>query len=113
VLYILKGTRRNRYINFHVEYGDQSQMITNSELIRALRQQSSELFSKNLKELRLWVVQFDGRQGILKCHYTEKDHVIQLLVSLKIIGTKPVTIMTYSTSGTIRGLKGKKQKNAQ
>lgn len=113
MLCILKGTRRHRYIDFHVEYDDQNLMITNSGLIQALRQQSFELFSKNLKDLRLWVVQFDGRQGILKCHYREKEHVIQLLLSLKKIGTKPVTITTSSTSGTIRGLKKKKQKNEQ
>ena len=88
-------------------------MITNSGLIQALRQQSFELFSKNLKDLRLWVVQFDGTQGILKCHYTEKEHVIQLLLSIKKIGTKPVMISTRSTSGTIRGLAEKKQKNMQ
>jgi len=81
--------------------------------MQALRQHTSALFSKNFKELTLWVVQFDGIHGILKCHYKEKEHVLQLLQSLKKIGTKPVTITTYSTSGTIRGLAAKKQKNPQ
>jgi len=109
----VKGTRRHRYIDFHIESKEQNFNITNSELLQGIRQQTFELFSKNLKDLRLWVVQFDGTQGILKCHYTEKEHVIQLLLSIKKIGTKPVTITTRSTSGTIRGLAHKKQTNGK
>jgi RNase P/RNase MRP subunit POP5 len=109
----MKGTRRHRYIAFHVDQNDQNLTITNSQLIQELRQHATELFSKSVKDLRLWVVQFDGTQGILKCHYTEKEHVIQLLLSIKKIGTKPVTITTHSTSGTIRGLAHKKQTNGQ
>jgi len=109
----MKDTRRHRYIAFHVDQNDQNLTITNSQLIQELRQHATELFSKNVKDLRLWVVQFDGTSGILKCHYTEKEHVIQLLLSIKKIGTKPVTITTCSTSGTIRGLVHKKQINGQ
>ncbi|HWR64069.1 MAG TPA: Rpp14/Pop5 family protein [Candidatus Thermoplasmatota archaeon] len=109
----MRGTRRHRYIDFHVDYSDLNTDGTHSELLQALRTHALALFSKNLKDLRLWVVQFDGTQGILKCHYTEKDHVIQLLLSIKKIGTKPVMISTRSTSGTIRGLAEKKQKNIQ
>ncbi len=109
----MKGTRRHRYIDFHVDSKEQNFSFTNSELLQVLRQQTFELFSKNLKDMRLWVVQFDGTQGILKCHYTEKEHVIQLLLSIKKIGTKPVTVTTCSTSGTIRGLAHKKQTHRQ
>lgn len=109
----MKGTRRHRYIDFHIVCEDQNLIITNSEFIQALRQHISEIFSKNFKELRLWVVQFNGTQGILKCHYMEKERAIQLLLSLKKIGAKSVTIKTHSTSGTIRGLTNKKQKYRQ
>lgn len=106
---IVKGIRRHRYIDFHIESKEQT-TFTNPELLQALRQQTFELFSKNLKDLRLWVVRFDGIKGILKCHYTEKEHVIQILQTIKKIGTTPVTITTHATSGTIHGLIAKKNK---
>jgi RNase P/RNase MRP subunit POP5 len=109
----MKDTRRHRYITFHVDQDDQNLTITNSQFIQELRQHAFEIFSKSVKDLRLWVIQFDGTSGILKCHYTEKENVIQLLVSIKKIGTKPVSITTCSTSGTIRGLAHKKQTNVQ
>lgn len=106
---IVKGIRRHRYIDFHVESKEQI-LFTNPELLQALRQQTFELFSKELKDLRLWVVRFDGIKGILKCHYTEKEQVLQILRSIKRIGTTPVTIITHATSGTIHGLTSKKNK---
>jgi RNase P/RNase MRP subunit POP5 len=105
---IVKGIRRHRYIDFDCVCEEQNPIITKSELIQTLRQHISSLSSKNFKEPTLWVVRFDGTRGILKCHYKEKEHAIQLLQSLKKIGIKPVTITTHSTSGTIRGLADKK-----
>jgi RNase P/RNase MRP subunit POP5 len=84
--------------------------FTDKELIQGLRQQTHDLFSKEIKELGLWVVQFDGTAGIIKCKYQEKEHTIQLLQSLKKIGSKSVTFTTYATSGTIRGITDKKLK---
>jgi RNase P/RNase MRP subunit POP5 len=110
----VKGSRRYRYITFHVEYEDKKDTVSTSHLIQELRQQAFSLFSKSLKDLRLWVIQFDGKDGILKCHYLEKDHIIQLLVSLKNIGNAAVTVQTFSTSGTLKSLlitKRRKQRN--
>jgi RNase P/RNase MRP subunit POP5 len=87
--------------------------LTDTELIQALRQQTHDLFSKTAKELGLWVVQFDGTTGIIKCNYQEKEHTIQLLQSLKKIGSKSVALTTYATSGTIRGITDKKLKRPQ
>jgi RNase P/RNase MRP subunit POP5 len=75
-----------------------------------LRKQAFDLFSKDAKELGLWVVRFDGTTGIVKCRYREKDRTIQLLQTLKKIGSKSVTFTTYATSGTIRGINDKKVK---
>ncbi|HIG99690.1 MAG TPA: hypothetical protein HA258_03815 [Thermoplasmata archaeon] len=105
----MKGTRRHRYIAFHVDQDDKKYLASTSQLIQELRQQTSTLFSKNLKDLRLWVIRFDGRDGVLKCHYTEKEHIIQILISIKKIGESSVTITTSSTSGTIHGLSTKKE----
>jgi len=106
----MKGTRRHRYIAFHVECEEENPLIAHSEFIQALRRHTIELFSKDFKEFGLWVVQFDGTQGILKCRYTDKQRAIHLLCSLKRIGMKHVTVTTLSTSGTIHGLKDKKKK---
>jgi RNase P/RNase MRP subunit POP5 len=60
------------------------------------------LFSKSLKDLGVWVIQFDGTDGIIKCHYREKEHLIQILISLKNIGQTAVKVTTSSTAGTIK-----------
>jgi RNase P/RNase MRP subunit POP5 len=91
---------------------EQNYSITETELIQAIRQQTHDLFSKTSKELGLWVVQFDGNTGIIKFNYTEKEHTIQLLQSLKKIGLKSVAFTTYTTSGTIRGIIDKKLKHS-
>jgi RNase P/RNase MRP subunit POP5 len=107
---ILKDTRRHRYISFRVALVGENLPLTRTELIQALRQQTHDLFSKTTKELGLWVVQFDGTTGIIKCNQKEKEHTIQLLHSLKNIGSKSVSFTTYATSGTIRGIINKKLK---
>lgn len=104
----MKGTRRHRYISFHVTYKKNAAVGTQLELIQVLRDRCYVVCSKNTKELGLWVVSFDGKTGILKCHYREKDNVTKLLRSLDNIGTKPVKITTSRTSGTIQGLIQKK-----
>jgi RNase P/RNase MRP subunit POP5 len=109
---IVKGNRRHRYINFRVAFIGQNYFITETELIQAIQQQTHDLFSKTSKELGLWVVQFDGNTGIIKCNYTEKEHTIQLLQSLKKIRSQSVIFTTYATSGTIRGITDKKLKHS-
>ena len=110
---IVKGNRRHRYISFRVSFMGQNYTITETELIQAIRQQTHDLFSKMSKELGLWIVQFDGNTGIIKCNYTEKEHTIQLLQSLKTIGSKSVTCTTSATSGTIHGITHKKRKRSR
>ena len=107
---IVKSTRRQRYILFHVVYTEGHRPLTQTELIQAIRQQTYDLFSKHIKDLGLWVVQFDGTTGILKCKNQEKERTRELLESLKMIGSTPATITTQSTSGTIRGLTNKTSK---
>jgi RNase P/RNase MRP subunit POP5 len=62
------------------------------------------MFGKDVKEMGLWLMRFNGQIGILKCKYHEKDRTIQLLRSIKIIGVHPVSVITVATSGTIRSL---------
>ena len=107
---IVKGDRRHRYISFRVTLEGNNAPLTKVELIQALRQQTQDLFSKTVKELGLWVIHFDGTTGIIQCSHKEKEHTIQLLYSMKKIGSKSVSFTTYATSGTIRGLTEKKVK---
>jgi len=81
------------------------------ELIQTIRQQTFDLCSKQTKDLGIWIVQFDGTTGILKCKNQEKERTRKLLESLKMIGSTPATITTQSTSGTIRGLTNKTSKH--
>ena len=104
---IVKGERRHRYIGFHITFFEQNQVLTKSGLIHAIRQHTQVLFSKDPKELGLWLVQFNGTTGIIKCRSQEKEHTIALLQSLENIEGKSVTVTTRSTSGTIHGLKQK------
>ncbi|MFA5101939.1 MAG: Rpp14/Pop5 family protein [Candidatus Thermoplasmatota archaeon] len=106
--HIVKGVRRHRYIALNVICEQPHPLLTKADFIQALRRHALELFSRTTQDLGLWVVQFDGTQGIVKCHYTEKDHVRHLVQSLQTIGFTPVRITTRSTSGTIRGLTKKK-----
>jgi RNase P/RNase MRP subunit POP5 len=107
----MKGTRRHRYIAFHIHYENHDALMDHSQFLQVLRQQAMGLFSKSLKDLRLWIVSFDGTDGILKCDYLQKEAVIMLLQSIKIFGEKPVTISTSITSGTIHGLSKTKHKS--
>ncbi len=104
----MKGTRRHRYIFFKVTYDQAHAFASQKELLQALRQNTYERFLKNTKDLGLWIVRFDGTTGIIKCHYRETENVKQLLLAMKSIGTKPVSITTHATSGTIHGLTDKK-----
>ncbi len=98
----MKGSRRYRYVSFHIQYRDTGFLASTSQLIQELRQQATILFSKTLKDLGVWVIQFDGTNGIIKCHYMEKEQLIRLLKSIQNIGHTTVTITTSSTSGTIK-----------
>ena len=80
--------------------------------MKALRQQINQLFSQTTNELGLRIIKFNGNTGIIKCNHREKERTIQLLQSLKKINLKPVTVITFITSGTIRGLKYKKTKSS-
>jgi RNase P/RNase MRP subunit POP5 len=110
---IIKGPRRHRYISFHITANEHIPSFSPSDILFALRKQSVELFSIDIKALGFWLVRFDGTIGIAKCRLKEKDRTKQLLVSLKKIRSTPVTITTSATSGTIRSLTQRSQKDTK
>lgn len=88
---------------------EENDLPTQSDVVQELRRQTKQLFSKDYKEMGLWLVRFNGTMGIVKCNYQEKEHTIELLQSLRYIGSRKVTVTTQVTSGTIRTLTHRKR----
>jgi RNase P/RNase MRP subunit POP5 len=105
---MVRRNKRYRYIGFRITFTGNIHSLTNSNLLQSIRKDIRDLFFNNAKDLRLWLIQFDGTSGVIKCRSQEKEHVIHLLQSLKKIGGTPVRITTILTSGTMRGLTKKK-----
>jgi RNase P/RNase MRP subunit POP5 len=105
---IVKGNRRYRYIDFRVIIQGEAHSCTSSDILKAIRQNQKSFESDTETTLRLWIVRFDGVSGIIKCPRDAKDRLIHLLQSLEHIEGNPVHVITFSTSGTIRGLLQKK-----
>ena len=99
---IIKEGRRKRYIGFAIKQKDNS--FDKNEIINEIRTQCTTLFNKNYRELGLYLVRFNGEQGILRCKHTEKENAIKLLNSIKKVSSKNVEIETLGTSGTIKTL---------
>ncbi len=73
------------------------------EVLRSLRE-AAHSFPEGS---RPWLVSFERGLGIVKCSHTEKEAVIQLLLSVQRVGTREVRVRTLGTSGTIRGAREK------
>ncbi len=99
---IIKEGRRKRYIGFTIKQKDND--FEKTEIINEIRSQCNSLFNKNYRELGLYLIRFNGEQGILQCKHTEKENAIQLLRSIKKVSSKNVQIETLGTSGTIKSL---------
>jgi RNase P/RNase MRP subunit POP5 len=105
---IVRRRHRHRYIGFRITFTGDIPSFMPSDFIQALRKEARDFFSKDGDNLRIWLIQFDGTSGIIKCPSQEKDCLIHFLQSLKKIGGASVDITTVSTSGTIRGLTKKR-----
>jgi RNase P/RNase MRP subunit POP5 len=106
---IIKEGRRKRYIGFTIKQKDN--IFDKNEIINEIRNQCTILFDKNYRDLGLYLVRFNGEQGILRCKHTEKQNAIQLLNSMKKVSSKNVEIETLGTSGTIKTLIKKHMKD--
>jgi RNase P/RNase MRP subunit POP5 len=54
--------------------------------------------------MHIRLIRFDGYSGIIRCSYTEKENMIQLLQSITKIDGKSIEVTPVVTSGTIRSL---------
>ena len=77
---------------------------------KEIQRQCKSLFNKESKEMGIRIIRINGNYGIIKCNHVEKNNLINLLKSIKKIGSKDVKIDTIATSGTIRSLVNKHMK---
>lgn len=101
---IIKATRRQRYIAFIVRAKDTLKEMDDTEFIREIRIKCQRVLQKDWKEVGLWLIIFNGTEGIIRCHAKEKEHTMLLLRSLDRIGTVNVEVTPVKTSGTLKGL---------
>jgi RNase P/RNase MRP subunit POP5 len=59
----------------------------------------------------LFLIRFNGSQGVIRCKHTEKENTIEILNNIDRIKDKKVAIDTIATSGTIRSLINKHMSN--
>ncbi len=63
------------------------------------------MFDKDYRNLGLYLIRYnDNGMGIIRCKHTEKENTIKLLLDIKNIGSKKISINTIATSGTIKTL---------
>lgn len=79
-------TGRNRYILFIAEGGESKNIVS----------------ALNKSKIRLRLILYNGKYGIVKCKHTDKEEAIKFLNSIKI---NEMFIKTLKTSGTIKKLK--------
>jgi len=73
-------------------------------MIDEIKIQCEKLFKNNYKKFGIYLIRFNGEQGIVKCNHVEKEKTIKLLQSIKKISSNKVKIETLGTSGTIKSL---------
>jgi len=101
---IIKDGRRRRYIGFVIKASTGDQHIRRFEIIDEIKRQCRQLFSKDCKELGIYMTRFDGEKGIVRCDHIEKENTVKLLKSIRKICSHDVEIVTLGTSGTIKSL---------
>ena len=101
---IIRNGMRRRYIGFVVDSINEKPCIDKSEMIREIRRQCRHIFDKDCKEMGVYLVNFDGVRGIVRCNHVEKDNTIMLLESIDKVSSQDVVLKTVGTSGTIKTL---------
>lgn len=81
-------------------------------MIFEIRNQCKKMFDRDSKSLDLHLIRYsDKGMGIVRCKHNEKENTIKLLLNIKEIGSKKVSIKTIATSGTIKTLTRKHMPN--
>ncbi len=107
---IIKEGRRRRYIGFTINKKTETPILKKT-MIKKIREKTQELFNKDFKEMNLYLVRFNGTQGILRCKHIEKENSIKILRDIEEINNEKIQIKTLATSGTIKSLINKHMSN--
>jgi len=108
---VVKEGRRKRYIGFKIVFTEKKFRIKKTEIIQTIRKNCDNLFGEHCKQMGLFLLRFDGEQGIVRCRHTEKENTIDFLTSINEIKENKVQIETLGTSGTIKALVKKHMKD--
>ncbi len=93
---------RKRYISFEVLSAEK---IDRNELINEIWSSSSSLLGDVGASLcDLWVLDFDGRRGILRCAHDKTAMVRAALATINSVHGIRVGIRVLGTSGTVKSI---------
>lgn len=85
----VKAEGRRRYVAFRVAPAG---AVGFDDVVETLRARDDDL----------WLIGFDGEEGILRCPHTRRDAAVAWLQDLETVGGRDVEVETLGTSGTIR-----------
>ncbi|MDD2777948.1 MAG: Rpp14/Pop5 family protein [Methanocellales archaeon] len=93
---------RKRYIAFEVLSAEK---IDRSELINELWSSASSLLGEvGASSCNLWVLDFDGRRGILRCAHDKTAMVRAALATINRVHGTRAGIRVLGTSGTVKSV---------
>ncbi|MDY6864633.1 MAG: Rpp14/Pop5 family protein [Halobacteriota archaeon] len=94
---------RKRYIAFEIL---SEQDIDRQGLLKEIWSSAYSLFGDvGTSKLGLWLIKFDGKKGIVRCHRDRTEEVRALLAAIDVIYACPVGVVVLRTSGTVKGVK--------
>ncbi len=108
----IKLKDRERYIFFKV-ISENEEKVTKRELAREIWKTGLSLFGElGLKDVGIKIINFNkaGKNGIIRCSHKEMDKAKTILSFITSIGGEKASIITLTTSGTLKALKRKVKK---
>ena len=95
--------KKKRYVLFEILYEGE---IEKQQFIREMWRSAASLYGDaGVSKLDLWLTNFNGHQGIVRCVYDKTEEVRALLAAINSINDEPAGIRVLKSSGTINTLK--------
>ena len=101
---IVKEGKRHRYIGFLIQGLEGKDRVERYAILQAINTCCKDLYDVSPKEMGIYLIRFNGKEGILRCSHLEKERTIALLGSIQQLSGCMVHIETLGTSGTINKL---------
>ena len=102
---ILKYKHRRRYIGFYIDKLDKKNVVKKFDLINEIKNKCDEIYKSKPRLMGIFLINFDGYKGIIKCNHIKKEETIKILNSINKLSDITVKIITVGTSGTLKKLK--------